>query len=409
MTKLASVPGVGARPQEDRVEIVARAREVAKVLRRNAEQTDREGLIPEENLAAVRDAGLSLLLQPRRFGGTEVDLRTSLEVQMALGEGCGSTSWVVGLGNVSSFLLALFPEQTQQEVWKDDIHARISCVTAPAGAKLTEVEGGWRISGKWRYGSGSAYAKWAVLGVPLPVPDDPNRDSRDRSNVGLALVPLSAGHIEKSWDVTGMRGTRSDTIVMEDVFVPKHRQLTYTALREGTPDSLIYDTNVHTLYRTPFPSVFGLCIAASQVGVAKEALRFGIEFAPQRIHPYSLRPLSEESTVQTLFGEAAYKVDSAELHLLRAADDADLAAREGRWLTGPAGQRGLIDGLAAAHYSVEGVRLMIRALMSSSFNNSNPMQRFWRDCEIADNHIGWSNFQLEGYGKALLGVGERIA
>lgn len=392
-----------------RSDLVARAEDIAALLRKNASKTDVDGRIPDENLAAIREAGLARLLQPEMFGGVEVDLRTSLEVQQTLAQGCGSTSWVAGLGNVSAFAAAHFPLEAQEDIWGNNPDARIVCVTSPAGGRMREVEGGWRISGKWRYASGSAYAGWAILGVPMGDPkastsSHPGFDKESNNpDVGLALVPLSEGSIELSWDVTGMRGTRSDTVVMEDVFVPKHRQLTYGTLMSGrqvTP----HDTAAHPLYRTPFMTIFALCLSASQVGLAKAAMRYSLEFAPTRVHPYSLRPLSQESTVQTLLAEAAYKADSAELHMQRAADHADQAAAQGRWLEGAEGFRGLVDGLAAARYSTESVRLMIRALMSSSFNNSNPLQRFWRDIEIGGSHLGWSNFQLENYGKGLLGL-----
>lgn len=413
MTSLATKTASAAKASPSHDEIIARAEEVSKILHKNAAKTDAEGWVPEENLQAVREAGLSLLLQPEAFGGNEVDLRTSLEVQVMLGRGCGSTSWVVGLGNVSSFLLALYPEQAQADVWGDDIHARIACVTSPAGAKIVPAEGGWRITGKWRYASGSAYAQWAAVGVMMgdAWADEANEGdsqvakigSRHKSDLALALVPLSEGAIERSWDVTGMKGTRSDTVVMNDVFVPHHRLMSYTKLISGEHKTM-YDTAQHTLYRTPFPAVFGLCIAASQVGVAQAAMKHAIDFAPTRVHPYSLRPLSQESTVQTLMGEAAYKADSAVLHLIRAADDADRAAKTGVWPEGARAQRMLSDGVAASRYSSEAIQLAIRGLMSSSFNMSNDMQRYWRDCEMASSHAGWSNMQLETYGKALLGA-----
>ncbi|WP_018897941.1 acyl-CoA dehydrogenase family protein [Rhizobium sp. 2MFCol3.1] len=396
MNALSDIAAMKIDQENVRADLVKKALSVVPLLAKNAPEVDKTGIIPEENLKAIRDLGLHLLLQPKKYGGLEVDIRTSLEVQVALAQGCGSTSWVTGLGNVSSFLVALFSAQAQADVWGSDIDARMCCVTSSAGTTRTDVEGGWRISGRWRYASGSNYAKWAIVGVDTV-------DASGAPDIGLALVPLSEMKIEQSWDVIGMRGTASNTVVAEDVFVPSHRQLSFNAACTGTAPTP-YDVNEHPLYRSPFMPVFGLCLAASSVGLGKAAMDLALEQAPTRIVPVVRIRQSDAPSIQTMLGRAKYTVDSAEMHLLRAGDQTDNAARSGQWLSGAEFYRSAADGIAAVQYATDAIRLITKSQMSSAFAGANPMQRIWRDCEMANSHLAFAEMHLEGYGKALLGV-----
>lgn len=387
--------------------ILARTREVLPVLVKNAERTDREGQIPSENMNVLREAGLLRLLQPNLYGGNEVSLLTSIEMQILLGKGCGSTAWVVGLGNVSSYLIAQFGAEAQEDVWGKNPHARICCVTSPQGGKAEQVEGGWRVSGRWAYASGSTYSDWAVVGVPTSNEGAASvftgSSAAGSSDIGLALVPMSEITIDKTWKVTGMRGTASDTLVLDNVFVPRHRQLSYAAVMGGNSD-VPYDLDEHPLYRTPFPTVFSRCLCAPPVGLAKAAVELAVETAPKKFHPYSGAPLSEAESVQILLAHAFGKAESGELHLLRSTDEADKAALAGRPLSQFENFRTLMDGVLSVRYSVEAIRLVTRAMMSGSFNEANPLQRMWRDCEIATTHLAFAESHVEAFGKSLLGV-----
>ncbi|WP_433521361.1 acyl-CoA dehydrogenase family protein [Nocardia pseudovaccinii] len=373
------------------------ARDIVPLLRENAPRVDAEARIPDENLNALRDANLLAVLRPRRYGGVEVGLSTSLKLQAILAEGCGSTSWVVGLGSVSSYLVAQFSQEAQDDVWGTDPDARISVANSPAEGKLDEVtEEGWVISGRWRYASGSRHAQWIVVGVPAS-------DAEGNPDVGLALVPMSEVEIENNWHVAGMRGTASDTIVANRVFVPAHRQSSLNAAIAGETRGP-YANEPGTIYRAPFFPVFYSCLAASPVGLARAALAIATEVAPTRRIPYSGILQSDDQSIQILIANAAIAADSAEMHLLRMADETDRATAEDRTFTAFETQRALSDCVAAARYSVEAVRNVTRALMSSSFFDSNPLQRIWRDSEMAGSHLGFAEFNVAPYAKEMFNV-----
>lgn len=377
-----------------RLDLLARIGAIAPLLAANCRKADQEGLIPQENLDALREAELLALGRPSKYGGLETDLRTLLEVQVAIAENCGSTSWVAGLGNVGSFLMGLFPAEAQEDVWGKDKNSRAAVVVSPAGSTARPVEGGWRISGKWRYASGSEHSQWAVVGVSPP-------SDGGMPDIGLALVPMSEVRIERSWNVTGLCGTGSNTMVLEDVFVPAHRQLSYLAAVAGDAPTP-YDTDAHPLYRTPFSAIFNLCIAATPVGLAKAAVKLAAATAPKLVIPIVGVRQSDASSVQLLVANAACTADSAELHLFRAADAADQAAVLGIPQSPLDVARSDADRVMAARYAVEAVRLIVRAQMSSVHSKSNPMQLIWRDCEMAVSHFAFADLHLEAYGKAML-------
>ncbi|HKQ83086.1 MAG TPA: acyl-CoA dehydrogenase family protein [Steroidobacteraceae bacterium] len=376
-----------------RLDLLARVKTLAPLLAANARRTDEEGLIPQENLDALRQADLLALGRPSKYGGLETDLRTLLEVQVAIAESCGSTSWVAGLGNVSSFLLGLFPAEAQEDVWGMDKDSRAAVVVSPAGSSATKVADGWRISGKWRYASGSEHAQWAVVGVSAPA-------DGGKPDIGLALVPMSEVRIERNWNVTGLCGTGSNTMVLDNVFVPSHRQLSYQAAVAGEAPTP-YDTDAHPLYRTPFSAIFNLCIAATPVGLAKAAVKLAIATAPKQIIPIIGVRQSEAPSIQIIVANAACTADSAELHLFRAAAAADQAALLGMPQSPLDVARSDADRVMAARYAIEAVRLIVKAQMSSVHSKTNPMQLIWRDCEMAASHFAFADLHLEAYGKAM--------
>ena len=133
---------------------------------KNAAQGEADRRVPQDSIDALREAGVFKVATPRRYGGYETSMRTMLDVSAAVAEADGGTAWVVTLLNVCAWLTGLFPAQAQDDVFKADPDALVSGVLAPT-AQAVKVDGGWRITGRWYYNSGSWHATWAVLGIPV--------------------------------------------------------------------------------------------------------------------------------------------------------------------------------------------------------------------------------------------------
>jgi 3-hydroxy-9,10-secoandrosta-1,3,5(10)-triene-9,17-dione monooxygenase len=380
--------------------LLEQAAAIRPILERNAGTTDAQRRLADENVRALRDAGLCRLMVPRRFGGYETSIRTYVEVMAEIGRGCGSTAWVASLLNVCAWLTGLFPEQAQRDVWGDDADAWVAGSLAPNGV-ATPVDGGWRVTGRWPWASGSLHARWMACGIHM-------KDAQGgMANFGLSLLPASDVTVEDTWFMAGMKGTGSNTIVAADVFVPEHRFLPYPQAFQGR-----YRTE-HTdeaLYRGALVPVTVLILAGSQLGVARAALDLAMAKAGTRgITHTTIARQADSAGFQMLVAEAAMKVDTAHLHALRAADDLDAAAAAGRNPTVVERARVRMDTSLAAKYCRDAVELLVQAHGTSSLADSNPMQRLWRDVHTASHHaITEWQVNLEVYGKALLGIEPNI-
>lgn len=393
-------PGTSDEARALRAELVGRAREIAPALARNAARTESDRRVVDENIALIDDAELFTIMKPTRLGGLETDLRTTLEVSRELARGCGSTSWAVTLTNVCAFFGGLFPDRAQRDVWQDAPGNRIAGVLAPS-AEATRVDGGYRLTGSWGWASGCLHAQWAVVGFPVP---DERGEIVDQ---GLALVPMSDLSIEDTWFVAGMRGTGSNTLVGRDISVPDHRVISVPAAIGGR-----YGTE-HTdevLYRSAFVPVAALVLAGPQLGLAQAALDLVIEKAPKRSISYTFYDVQTEApTVQLAVAKAASLVDSAHLFAYRAAADIDQAAADGVYPDYAARARVRMDTGAAIENAREAIRVLVTAHGAGSFAETSPLQRIWRDSEVASRHAVISPaISSEVYGRALLGLTDGV-
>ncbi|MFF8566620.1 acyl-CoA dehydrogenase family protein [Streptomyces albidoflavus] len=401
-TTAAAQPTTTATAEDPAAEALRRsAVELVPLLKEHAARTEADRRIAEENITALTEAGLFRLTVPRRFGGHEAGIRTFLEVTSELGRGCGSTAWVASLINVCNWLVGLYPEQAQREVWGEDPGARVCGVLAPS-ATSRAVDGGLLVTGRWGFASGSLHSQWAVLGVP--VVDGSGR----QTDQGCALVPLTELTLEDTWYVAGMRGTGSNTLVADEVFVPDHRILSVTRATGGD-----YPTE-HTgeaLYRSALAPFLALVLAGPQVGLAQGAMELvKASLAKGKGISYTFyERASEAPSTQIQMAEAAMLIDTARLHMLRAADDIDRWAASGQYMPFATRARVRMDTGYVARRSREAIDLLLSVQGAGSFAEAGPLQRIWRDQETGSRHAVINPaVASELYGRALLGIEEQV-
>src|SRR5258708_746961 len=163
-------------------EIIARARAMIPTLAQRSLEGRRHRRIPDETIADMQRAGFFRVLQPKRWGGYEMDLGTFYEIQLALAEGDMSTAWIYGVSGVHPWFMALLDDRAAKEVWGRDTSTLICSSLMPAG-KATAVDGGFRLSGRWRYASCCDHCDWALLGAMVA------SDSGGPPAGGVFLVP----------------------------------------------------------------------------------------------------------------------------------------------------------------------------------------------------------------------------
>ena len=304
----------------DAEELIRRATELQPLLAKNAARTEADRRVPDENIEAIREAGLFKLMVPKRLGGYETTIRTKMEVSAALAEACGSTAWVTGLTNVCGWLVGTMPDQAQQDVFGADPDARVAGVLAPS-PDIEKVDGGYIVSGRWAWSSGSLHATWALGGVVQLGPDGVPID------IGTVIMPMSELTIEDTWFVAGMKGTGSNTVVADRVFVPDHR---YASVPAGIAGHYGTEHTDEALYRSALMPVLALILVGPLLGLGRAALKLAIEKAPKRAVSYTRLATQAESTAfQLKIAEAAMTLDDAILHAHRGADDIDAWAARG--------------------------------------------------------------------------------
>ncbi|MFJ4898181.1 acyl-CoA dehydrogenase family protein [Streptomyces sp. NPDC088727] len=398
MTTTASAPQP---PVTSTTPLKERATQLVPLLRDNAARTEADRRVAEENIEALTEAGLFRLTVPGRFGGHESDFRTFLEVSSELARGCGSTAWVATLVNVCNWMVGLYPERAQQEVWGENPDARVCGVLAPS-ASSRAVDGGLVVTGRWGFASGSLHAQWATLGIPVV------DASGQQTDQGAALIPLRELTIEDTWYVAGMRGTGSNTLVADEVFVPEHRILSVTQGVQGAYPTELKD---EVLYRSALVPVLALVLAGPQVGLAQAGMDLvKASLAKGKGISYTFyERASEAPSTQIQLAEAAQLIDTARLHLMRAADDIDSWAARDEYMPFETRARVRMDTGYVARRSREALDLLLSIQGAGSFAEANPLQRIWRDQETGSRHAV-INPAIAGelYGRALLGIEEQV-
>ena len=244
-------------------------------------------------------AGFFRVLQPKRWGGYEMDLHTFYEIQLALAEGDMSTAWIYGVSGVHPWFMALLDDRAAQEVWRSDTSVLICSSLMPAG-KATPAQGGYRLSGRWRYASCCEHCDWALLGAMVPSGDGDPPEGR------IFLLPRKDYGTIDTWQVSGLQATGSWDVTVEDVFVPAHRSQSMldNFLLKGSGQAL----NTSSLYRLPFGQIFVRGISTAALGALQGMLNAFLNYGKTRVTRAGGRS-AENPFVQLLCAETAAAID----------------------------------------------------------------------------------------------------
>jgi alkylation response protein AidB-like acyl-CoA dehydrogenase len=386
--------GAGTEPDRD---VIARATALVPLIREHAEKSSQERRVVPEVVDALEEAGLFKVLVPRRLGGLETNLRTMMECVAEVGRGDGSTAWTVALLSVCTWFSTTFSDEAQQEMYATPDAKACGIFSPPL--KSERVEGGYLVSGRWAYSSGSFAATWATLGIGVEG-DDPR---------ALALIPSSAWKIEPTWFVAGMKGSGSDTIVVEDHFVPDHRIQRFADMVEGhfSTSHKADEQNANMA----FMPVAAIILVGPQIGLARHAMERTLAGLPKKNVAYTCYTNARNSpTHQVGVAEAATRFDQAEMLMQRACADIDDAAARGVQLDRLTRARVRMDSGMIGELVKDGVDRLMTANGASSFSDANVLSMIWRDSEIAGRHaLMMPELGKEAYGRLLLGADEPLS
>ena len=382
---------------QDRHRLVSGAAALVPLLREHAAETDRVAALPDSVVKVLHESGFFALQAPSSLGGPEADFRTAFEVYTELARGCGSTAWVAMILSGGSFFASLLGEQAREEVWGTDIGAGV-CSQLVSTGTARAADGGLVVSGRWATVSGAHQASWALVAV------SDNTGESAGGDTSLALVPMSAVSVESTWNVVGLRATRSDTVVIDEVFVPEHRLISLGKMIQGGYGA---DHPEEPLYGAPVITALGLTLAAPLLGLGRAALEYAVDVLRVETPGAAAKPTGRAGTayVQFAVADASTLIDTATMHIHRALDDVQRSIETRTQPDSMTQARVHMDAATAAASIGEAVRLLLTAVGTRAFALDNPLQRIWRDVEVASRHAMISlGANRESFGQALLGL-----
>ena len=375
--------------------ILDAARALVPVLAAREAETLAARRVPDATIAAYRSTGLLRVLQPRRHGGLAMDFGVFSETVEILAEGCASSAWVYAVLGEHQWILACMSERAQEDVWGGDGTGVASSSLAPRETARA-VNGGWRLSGRFPFSSGCLNAQWAIIGARC-------EDAAGNRPTRYLLLPMSEIEILDDWDVLGLRGTGSHSLLLDDVFIPAHRSVLLQDLLDGaTPGAAVHPG--YPLLRAPRGLLVPFSLPCVAFTLGRRALTLVSDSLRARISR-GTRVVSESEVVQQQLGEAAAEIETATL-ILRVRREESLAlVRAGPPFPPGAAMRNRRDIAYAVWQLRRGVERLVELSGARTVYDAEALQGLWRDIVTISTHIVVSRQGgMVPHGRMLLGL-----
>ena len=402
MAQTKSVRASGAQPSyiPSREELVREAGKLVPVLRERAEATDELRTLPDETVADLKAAGIHKIFTPRRYGGFEMDWGAHVDVSRELGRGCASTSWVVSVVMSHTWMLGRFPARAQEEFWPDHPDAVIATAFAGSG-KMKPVDGGYLLSGQWRFASGVDHADCAIVGGRYNM----KGRSSEGSLVKFRMAHLLPGEYEivDTWHAEGLKGTGSKDILVKDLFVPEYRTVLSDDLAGSEPPGAkLHDSYI---YRVELQQYFYTLLCGPMLGATRGGLEHYLQQTRGRTGQMFGESVVDQIPVQIRVAESFEELRVADLITDSLMDFLHEAGSSGKKIRGIDRLRIRREPAMAAKLCMSSITRLANMMGVTGQTGKNPVQRHFRDMRTISTHggINWDN-AMTPTGKLLLGL-----
>jgi alkylation response protein AidB-like acyl-CoA dehydrogenase len=369
------------------------ARRIAPLAAGLATQIERQRALPAALLEELRGAGLLSLCLPRSLGGGEVEPAELVRTLEALARGDGASAWCAMVASTCGLLGAYLPRD-QAELIFDGGRSVVGGVFAPRG-RADRTEDGFLVSGRWSFVSGVGHSDWVLCGCLIARGETVETLPGGGPHVRLMLMPKADVEVIDTWSVSGLCGTGSHDMSVERRLVPMGRSVSLLTDRPHIGGAL---------YAFPLFGLLALGICAVALGIARGAIDDLIELAAGKRPAPGARSLAERSTVQAEVARAEAALRAARALVLEEARNAWEPALAGEELSD---QHRLGLRLAATHatrVSADVTGAMYQAGGGSSIYDTSPLQRRFRDANVATQHMMVASSTWELTGRLLLGL-----
>lgn len=367
---------------------------IALLARERSREIEQARRLPADLARQMADAGLFRAVLPKSLGGHEAEPAQLLELIETVASGDGSTGWCLMIGATTAACAARLPEDAARLIFGDPLTISAG-VFAPMGRAVPDAEGrGWRVTGRWAWGSGAQNADWIFGGCLLLENGEPRRLPNGQPESVMLAFPKQSVALHDTWHSFGLCGTGSLDFSVDDVLVPASHAV---ALQSAAP------REAGVTYAFPIFGLLALGIAAVSLGLLRGVLDGFTGIAGTKRPAGSARGLSERATVQTAMAEASAAHGAARAYLFEAVAQATLAARHGR-LDLPAKAKLRLAATHAAQMAAREIAKLHVLAGGTDVALAQPIQRALRDAQVATQHLMVGPATLELAGRALLGL-----
>lgn len=352
-------------------ELVARAAAMVPALRARADEIEQARRVPHDVVDMFKEAGFFRILQPKQYGGWEMNPIVFMRVLAELGRGCCSSAWNMMILGVHNWEFGTMDDRAAQDVWSENDETIIASSYPPMG-ELTKVEGGWRLKGRWPTSSGSDHGEWAFIGAL-----EKNAQGKPVDRLAL-LVKREDYEIIDDWFTFGLSGTGSKSLLIKDAFVPEHRA-------HSMIDYKLDDRPVNYLF--PFATIFYSSVSAVVLGFAQGAIDVFIEQmqvrqdngtgAATRLSPY----------VKDRLANAVAKVRSCRARMEHMMAHCTTIVEQRKLVSNDDRVHYMLDMARIGRECEEAVLMLYKCTGARGVYKSNPIQRYLRDVLVGANHI----------------------
>lgn len=351
--------------------------------------------MPDDTIDDFVDSGLLRMNQAARWGGLELGSRAVVELVSAVAEGDGASGWVFGLLASHFWLGSVFDLQAQYDMWDEDPDALMSSSFAAEASDITACDGGYRVSGRWPFSSGSDHCSWAMVGIVVP-PEGGEGPPTPR----WCLMPRTDYSVEDTWSTCALRGTGSNTVVVDDAFVPEYRTVDPVDVMEGRAPGA--SANLSPIFRLSFSSALSGYLGSTAIGIAKRAARDFAGYSSKKVSKFTGLPeLSDPMIIHV--GTVAANAEAANGLMMYRAGLLDALIDEG---VGPTLEQRLAtnrDVTTAVRMCVDAVERAMRFSGGSGLFDKHTIQQAWRDVHGVAAHMGYNTDTVYGnWGRQML-------
>lgn len=378
-------------------ELLAAAEGFAPEIAARAAEIEANRFLPQDIATRFAEAGLYRLCVPAEYGGLESHPGELVQVVERIAQADGSAAWCVFIGATSGLVAAFLEPREASRIFGDPLTITAG-VFAPRGKAVRVREGGvegYRVTGRWQWGSGSRNAQW-ISGGCMILGDDGKPEMAAEGIPQNRMMIFEAGqvHLHDTWDVSGLCGTGSTDFEVKDLFVPATRAV-----------SLVSDKPLpRPLYCFPTFGLLGIGIAAVSLGLARGAIDTLVDLAGGKTPQGSSKPLALRAKAHLDVSEAEALTRSGRAYLMEAIEAAWEAASKNGEIT-VAHRRDLrLSTTHAVRSATKAVDLMYTLAGGSSVYRNSALQRQFRDVHVATQHMMVSDATYELTGRLLLGV-----